>query len=94
MSRFQDLSKVINKLFHKDRNILPETIPPDNIAEGLAELADRLTYTAPEHSRRGEGLPPTMTFLKTGPPDELFTRIFAFCNCSNTRTASTPSIRH
>ena len=92
-SKLKDLLDTINKFFHKDRNIAPTTIPPNNIAQGLTELAGHLTFSAPDHSRREEGLPPKMTFLKTGTPDELYVGIYAFCNCSNTGSPSTPCIR-
>ena len=93
-TKLKDILDTINKFFHKDRNIAPTTIPPDNIAQGLTKLADCLTFSAPDHSRREEGLEPKMTFLKTtGTPDELYVGIYTFCNCSNTRSPSAPSIR-
>ena len=79
-TKIKDILDSINKFFHKDRSINPTTIPPNNVAQGLTEIAGiigRLTYSAPDHPRREIGrevglAAPKMTFLKTtGDPDEL-----------------------
>ena len=101
-TRIKDILDFINKFVHKDRSINPTTIPPDNFAEGLTDIGGtpgRLTYSAPDHPRRGIGVEiglaaPKMTFLKTtGDTDELFKGIYAFCNCKNTGSPSDPCIR-
>ena len=93
MARLRELSATINRLFHRDRDIPPERIPPANIPNELAELPERLAYSAPGHSRTAQGSPPEMTFLKLGPPDELYPRVFGLCNCSPDGSTSTPAIR-